>query len=688
MSARPIRPQAVAAFVAVLLLAPVLGADPATGRVLRVEIEERTPVLDGRAFGEVGAYELLRGRIYFAFDPADPVNDAVVDIEHAPTDSLGRVRAWANFAVLQPVDPERRQGVALVEVSNRGGKFSMASFNRATASLDASDPDAFGDGLLMRRGMTVLWVGWQWDVPRGEDRLRLRVPVATGEGGRPLRGLVRSDWVVDDSAAVLPIGHRDHTAYRPVRFQDEANVLTVRTGREAPRQVVPRSRWHFGRRAADGSVVPDSTHITLEGGFMPGRIYELVYRAERPRVVGLGLAAIRDVITYAKYDAEAPFPVDKGIAVGVSQTGRFLRHFLYQGFNTDAEGRQAYDGLYAITAGAGRGSFNHRFAQPSRDAHRYSAFFYPTDLFPFTSATQVDSLQWRSDGLLAHLHRPEHAPKTFFLNNGYEYYGRAASLIHTSPDGRRDVAPAETERIYHVAGAQHFPWGTFPPPEETRLREGPALHRGNPLDQSVVYRALLVQMIGWVDRGTPPPPSRYPRHADGTLVPVGELAFPALPGIDPPKVVHRAYRADYGPRWRTDGVVTQQPPRLGPAYGSRVPQVDSLGNERGGIRLPALQVPLATYMPWVKRLEAPAQTGELDDFWGGVSPFPATPARRAETGDPRPAATSLYAGREAYLGRVRAAANRLIRDGFLLTSDRQRVLERAAARWDWVVEGR
>jgi hypothetical protein len=655
----------------------------ADARVLRVEVESRTPVLGGKSFGSHGAYELVRGTIVFAVDPAHPRNQAIVDLSRAPRDSLGRVRARANIVVLQPVDPEKRQGIGLVEVSNRGGKFSLPYFNRATAALDPDDPAAFGDGLLMEKGITMIWVGWQWDVPREGNPLRLKVPVARASDGSPIGGTVRSDWVVDDSTHVLPLAHRDHVPYPVADFDHSANVLTVRADRDAPRRVIPRDEWRFARVTDEGTVVPDSAHVYRPEGFAPGKIYEAVYWAEDPRVVGLGLAAIRDVISYAKYDPNAVFPVDEGLAVGVSQTGRFLRHFLYQGFNVDEDGRRAYDGLMIVTAGAGRGSFNHRFAQPSRDAHRFSAFQYPTDLFPFTGRTQMDSVAWRSDGLLART-TPAHRPKTFYVNTGYEYWGRAASLIHTTPDGTRDVAPLPNERIYHLASAQHFPW-RFPPPEENKLRSRPTLYRGNPLDQSVNYRALLVELVNWVEEDTAPPSSVYPRHADGTLVSPDALAFPEIPGVQAPAVIHEAYRMDYGPRWRQTGILRHQPPRIGPAYPSLVSQVDSLGNERAGVQNVGVRVPLATYTPWNLRLDAPRNRDELTDFYGSIVPLPRTPEEKARTNDPRPAVTTLYDGRQDYLKQVAKAADTLIARGFLLSADRQRVLDRAQRLWAWIM---
>jgi ribosomal protein L30/L7E len=354
--------------------------------VVRVEVEERVDVLDGKSIGAPGSYEKLRGKIHFAFDPKNAMNARIVDLDKAPINEEGRVEAWADFMVLRPKDASRGSGVGFVEVSNRGGKASLRYFNRAGRGTDPVEEADFGDALLLRRGWTVIWVGWQFDVPERENVLRLHVPIAKN-GRKSIQGLVRCDWTVDQTVTTLGLGHRNHTPYTLVNPKDKENVLTERDGRLSPRRTVPRDQWRFAREE-DGQVIESKEHIYMAPGFQAGKIYELVYRAKDPSVVGLGPAAIRDIMSYAKYNEDSLFPVEHGVAFGVSQTGRFLRHFLYQGFNTDEKRRKVYDGLLIHTAGAGRGSFNHRFGQPSRDAHRYSAFFYPTDIFPFTSWTQ------------------------------------------------------------------------------------------------------------------------------------------------------------------------------------------------------------------------------------------------------------------------------------------------------------
>jgi hypothetical protein len=658
--------------VALALAIVALTAATANGEVRRVVVDAREDVLGG-------AYEKLKGTIELELDPMHPANRVIVDLERAPRNARGRVEASADFMVLRPRRPPTRGSVALLEVSNRGGKALLPYFNRAAWSLDPSSADDFGDRLLMRLNLTLIWVAWQFDVPRQPGLLRLRAPIARGVDG-PIEGLVRSDWTIERTTTTLPLAHRDHIAYPVADPAHADNVLTVRSARLGPREIVPRERWRFAR-PEDGRLVDDATHIHLAGGFQRGKIYELIYRARDPVVVGIGLAAVRDAVSWARYDSASEFPVTATVAVGISQSGRFLRQFLYQGFNTDEAGRKVFDGMLIHTAGAGRGSFNHRFAQPSRDAHRFSAFFYPTDLFPFTTRTQTDPETGVADGLLARsADHPERRPKIFFTNTGYEYWGRAASLIHTSPDGRLDVAPLPNERIYHLAGGQHF-IGGFPPSASERAGRA---YRGNPLDFLVTLRALLVRLVEWVTDDHSPPPSAYPTFAAGTLVPVSALTLPPIPDVTAPSVVHEAYRVDYGPRWAA-GVITREPPGIGAAFGVRVSQVDGDGNELAGVRGVELLAPVATYMPWQLRGGHGSDAGELVDFLGTYVPLPRTEAERQRWGDGRLSIERRYADKRAYRAAAARAADALTAAGLLLQEDIRAVVDRAEQHWDWIM---
>ena len=657
-----------------LLVAGLVGQQPATvSFVEEVRIETVEALLGGRSFGEAGAYEKLTGSVVFAFDPAHPANAEVVDLGLAQRREDGLVEAVADLMILRPRKPPKGGGTALIEVSNRGGKAALRYFCRGRGGADPVDEADFGDAWLLRQGLTVVWLGWQADVPDRPGLLRLRVPVARAEDGGPLRGLVRADWTVDEAAASLPLAHRDHQAYPAL--EEGFAALTVRPGRLAPRTAIRRERWRFARVSAGGAEAPDRTWITLEGGFRPGGIYELVYEAEDPRVVGLGLAAMRDFAAWLKRDPDCPFPVERTVAVGISQTGRFLRHFLWQGFNAAADGLPAFDGVMVMTAGAGRGSFNHRFAQPSRDAHRYSAFFYPTDLFPFSSRVQRDEALAAADGLLARAEADGCLPKLFQVNSGYEYWGRAAALVHTAVAGGVDVEPHPAERLYHLRSTQHFPVGW---PRALPTDAGPWL--GSPIDNLAGYRALLAALLDWVEDGREPPPTRVPTLRSGTLVPLSGYAWPEVPGMPAPRVVHEAYRADYGPRW-SQGVVDWQPPQLGMPFPSLVPQVDPCGIEIAGVPNLETEVPLGSFAPWHLRPPDGDGVRELTDFYGSFLPFPRDDATARQAGDPRPNLDALYSDQRDFLKRVEAALGALVGGRWLLPEDTARQREEALRRF-------
>ncbi len=655
----------------------------AEARVIRVEVTARETVLGGQSFGLPGSYEKISGKVHFALDPTQALNQLVTDIERAPRNDKGEVEFSADFYLLKPLRMEGSNGAVLFDVVNRGRKITLGTFNWASRSLDPKTQEDFGDGFLLRQGFVLLWLGWQIDPPLREGLMRLYAPSAEEPGG-PIRGLVRSDFVVREKVYHHSLADRNHSAYPVADPQAPENVMTVREGTEAARQPIARRRWKFAR-LEEGKPVEDPTHVTLEGGFEPGKIYEVVYLSQDPPLVGLGLAAVRDMISFLKYGPTQPLSiaagsVDRALGFGASQSGRFLRTFLYHGFNQDEAGRKVFDGVIAHIAGAGRGSFNHRFAQPSRDAHPYMNFFYPTDIFPFTDVEQTDPETGITDGLLTHSLKRELLPKVFYTNSSYEYWGRAASLVHTILDGRHDAPMMENVRIYHFSGSQHGP-AAFPP------RKTIGQQPSNPTDFRWSLRALLRAMDGWVSDGTPPPPSRYPRIEDGTLVKPEDLNFPAIPSVNFSTRIHKAYRADYGSRFRGEGIVTRQPPRIGPAFQILVPAVDSDGNERAGIKLPEVAVPLASYTGWNLFNATSGPTRELASMTGSFIPFSLTQAARQQKNDPRRSVEERYESREQYLEWVTQSARELIEEGYLLDEDLDEIVRGARRSWNYLVEG-
>src|SRR5437867_5644133 len=663
------------------LLLTGLVAWPLSAEVVRIEVQSRSDLVGDQAVGLAGPYEKLSGKIFFAVDPAAAANRIVTDLDKAPRNARGKVEFSSDFFLIKPKQMERGNGALLYEVSNRGGKGMLGFFNHAAGSLYPSSSAEMGDGFLMKQGFTLLWVGWQFDPPRRPGLVRLYPPIAT-DGGRAIRGLVRSDFVVTTREFDHSLADRDHLAYPVADAGAAGAVMTVRDSVDGPRRIVPRDQWKFAR-LKDGTVVEDATRVYLAAGFEPGKIYEVVYTAEDPPVVGLGPAAIRDAVSMLKYKAaDAPAlsipsgALDRALAFGISQSGRFLRTYLYYGFNRDEGDRKVFDGVVAHVAGGGRGSFNHRFAQPSRDAHPYLNFFYPTDIFPFTDVAQKDAESGVTDGLLTHAGAPELLPKIFYTNSEYEYWGRAASLIHTTIDGASDAPLMDNVRIYLLAAGQHGP-GAFPPAQTIGQQ------RNNPLDYRWAMKALLLAMDRWTANGTAPPPSRYPRLADGTLVPPDRLRFPKVPGVTTSTAVHRAYRADYGPKFASDGVVTVDPPRIGTAFPILVPQVDADGNGIAGVRMPELAVPLATYTGWNLFNDRSGPAGVLSSMQGSYIPLARTTTDRKRTNDPRPSIEERYRDRDSYVGLVAKAAQALIDQRFLLAEDLAVIVQNAGRHWDY-----
>lgn len=314
----------------VLLLLPVA----VRAEVTRVEISSRQDVLGGKTFGEVGAYEKLSGKVYFAVAPENPHNRFIADLDKAPRNSQGKVEFSADVFILRPKDQARGNGVLLFDVVNRGNMTLLYIFNHATTSADPSTEAEFGDGLLMRQGYTLVSVGWQFDVPKRKDRIGFDAPVAT-DHGQPITGWVNPWFIPNKRSDSFEFASGYFSpAYPPVDPKNSAYRLTEREGWVAAPRLVPREDWQFGRME-QGSVVYDPNWISLKGGFKPGQTYQVTYESSNPTVAGLGFAAIRDLASALKHNPDAIARGQYAYTYGASQTGRFQRQMIYEGFTTD-----------------------------------------------------------------------------------------------------------------------------------------------------------------------------------------------------------------------------------------------------------------------------------------------------------------------------------------------------------------
>ncbi len=628
------------------LVAPALaltffGSLPAvtTAEVARVDIASRADVQNGAVFGTAGAYELLSGRIHFAIDPRDERNAVIVDVDRAPRNAAGMVEMSADLEILRPKDPAKGNGTLLLDVVNRGNRTVLTSFNRATAGDD-------GDGLLLRSGFTVVWVGWEFDVPERDGAVRIAVPAAAGE-----HTTVRS--LITPNAAAPTLRFADLWPYPPVDPAAAENALTVRDGLLGKPAAIER-----GRFILDGNNV-----ATLEGGFEAGRTYELAYDTANPPVGGLGFAAVRDTAAWLKHATDSPARVQRALAFGSSQSGRFLRTFLYLGFNGDEQGHIVFDGVLAHIAGAARLDLNRRGATPTA-LGQFSA-----TSFPFADMALRDPATGAEEGALANPRAKGFEPKIFYTNTGVEYWGggRSAALVHSTPDGTSDLTLPDNERVYFLAGSQHGP-ARFPPAAAEL-----GAQRENPTDYWLAMRALMLAMNEWVSNGTAPPPSRYPRLADRTLVQAADVAFPAIPGVRSPRSLPTPVRGA-NPLVANHGAPDAPLPYL-------VPQTDRDGTELAGIRVPEVEVPLATYTGWNYRNVGVGGADQIYPLLGSYVPFAATRSARAAH-DPRASITERYPSKKTFLDRVRDAGEKLIRDRYLLAEDLPDVMERAGRHWD------
>ena len=615
-------------------------------KLIKFEVlRTKSPAFEGRTFPPVGTYDRIIARATIALPPDDPHNSVIVDIDHAPRNAQGLVEAVSDVEILHPTLATNANRRLFYEVVNRGNKLGLALFNDAGVINDLAKAADAGNGLLMSRGYTIVWSGWQGDTAAVGGRLTFSPPIVP-----QVTGLSRDEFVFDhlDNPALATLSY-------PAADLDPAQVkLTVRESESDPRSAPNDLSMKFEN--------PNRIAISRPASFDAGAIYEIIYLAKDPKVMGAGFAATRDIVSFLRHEKadEQGTPnllagqIDRAIAFGASQSGRYLHDFLYLGFNADEAGRTVFEGLMPHIAGGKKTFTNYRFSQPGRSPYHHADTVYPGSEFPFTYPVSTDTLTGRTDGLLARCLAAGNCPKIIKTDSEIEFYQQRASLVATDTQGNALAMP-DNVRLFLISNLQHFALAN-----DRSALPRTCMFPTNPLHAGPPARALLVALDAWITDGTLPPPSRYPSRDDGTLVPptAEAVGFPQIPGVHYSGQMTRATVIDFD----------KMPPVKGAAYPVFVPKTDADGRDIAGVHLPTLAAPAATHTGWNFRKSGFAE-GELCDNNGSMFPFAATREEQLKNNDPRLSLAERYPKEGDRAAAVSKAAKQLVQDRLLLEQD-------------------
>lgn len=638
--------RAIVLIAGIIALGSGLGS-PCAAKVIKFEIVRvESPAFEGRTFGEVGTYDRIVARATIAVAPDNPHNTIIVDLDRAPRNAQGLVEAVTDVEILRPTIAARGNRRLFYEVLNRGGKLGLTLFNDNPVVINdlAKATDA-GNGFLMNRGYTLVWSGWQGDVVPGGGRMTFTPPVVPG-----VTGLAREEFIFDHSE-----NPASATLSYPAADLDPTHAKISVRQREADPRATPS-----GLEVKFES--PTRISILRPEGFDAGAIYEFIYTARDPKVMGLGFAATRDVVAFLRNEtadaAGTANPVagqiDRAIGFGLSQSGRYLHDYLYLGFNADEAGRVVFEGLMPHISGGKKTFTNYRFSQPGRSPYEHADMLYPGADFPFTYPVITDALTGKSDGFLARCLAAGNCPKIIKTDSELEFYQQRASLVVTDTQGNALTMP-DNVRLFLLSNLQHYSLANA----KSEMAKTCA-YSTNPLNAGPSVRALLVALDAWISNGTLPPNSRYPSRADATLMPpaIDEVGFPHISGVAYPSRIAQptALKSD------------EMPPSKGAAYPVFVPRTDADGRDLAGVRLPTLEAPAATHTGWNLRKSGFGE-GELCDNNGAMIPFAATREERLKNNDPRLSMAERYPNDGDRAAAVTKAARQLLRDRLLLEDD-------------------
>ncbi len=639
-------------------------------KVTHIDIQSTSLYQNGKKFDNIGTYDVLKGKVYFEIDPLAAINQAVVDMQLAKRNEAGMVNFSADITLIIPTDKSKINGSLIYEFNNRGGML-----------LPYVDAET---NALFNRGFIFVSTGWIGELLPNKNKLRLCAPIAYGENQSTLTGKIRQEIIGQKGKNRLNVNGLGHGAYEPTGRGHKTATLTKRMRESDPRQVIPidkfyiESSWDAYHCEKDG--LPE-VELILEDSFEANYIYELIYEAKNPIVQGLGFAGIRDIISFLRYEkggtnplldfSNQPF-INRTISFGISQSGRAIRLFLYEGFNEDEQGRKVFDGAVPMVAGAGMGFFNHRFASPTRFSTQRESHLFPADVFPFTYSESTHLFSNKTDGILKKAIAKKVAPKIMHIQSSAEYWHRSAALSHIRQHPLADDKIPENVRFYAIVG-QHGAGNGIP---ENKKAGSIAINHTN---YSPFVRTLIVALDDWIKTDKTPPPSVYPTFKNGTLVnwKAQSVGWQSISNISYPTVIQQAYTANFGANFLTTKFITQHPPIIKETYPIYVPKLDADNNEMGMLKVPAVAVPTGTYTGWNLRTPKMGAAGALLRLTGGYIPFSKTKKKQRANNDPRKSIEERYPNFESYYSAYKKATDDLVQQGYLLEEEVKGILELA-----------
>jgi hypothetical protein len=642
-------------------------------QMVRVE----SPTFGGQTFGTAGAYEKITARAYGEVDPALPANALITDIQFAPRNARGMVEYSTDVFILKPIDAARGSGKIFYDVVNRGNKGSFTSFNQAPAPSGAADSpaSAAGTGLLMRRGYTIVWSGWEdaTIIGAGGNRLTASLPVARKADGSPIVDRTIIEQIFDNATGTdIALPYRAANLDKSQAYMLVHNHTPFVGGPLVDRVTVPADAWSY---VDEGTVRVNRAHPSL-AAYDQGAAFEFVFPARDPIVLALGFAATRDLISFLKHDVSTMNPVRNAIRFalgrGDSQSGRYLKGLIYWGFNADEQGRIVFEGASPHISGAHAIASNDRFGDANATGRSYQRHLTSKMEFPFTYEVRTDPFTGAVDGIFKRCLLSGTCPKVMHTDSGNEPYLKAVSLLTTEGPGNgvmpTDLVLPGNVRVYTIGSTQHGAANSV-----STTPSGVCQQPGNPNPWAPYVRALGIALDDWVTRGVAPPPSKYARVDDGTLVrslPQAAQGFPSIPGV--------TYTGWYNTVDVLDPGTLPNMPVPGQSYTVLVPKADADGNDVPGIRTIEVQVPVATYTGWALR-RAPFAENEDCALTGQYIPFKATLAERQAAGDPRLSVKERYPTHGVYVSKVVRATQDMVRQRYLLREDADQIVTNAAA---------